>query len=94
MTHDEVFEKVRAIVSDILDVPINEVLTDSDFYADLGESLQVPEIVMACEEAFNIAIPDVASEEFRTSGQLTAYIVSILPPEEVVWPPAPSDPTR
>ena len=59
----KVYEKVRLIVATQLCLDVNQVLPTSNFSTDLGaDSLDMVELVMALEEAFEIDIPeDVAS---------------------------------
>jgi len=53
-----------------------EAITDSaSFRDDLGaDSLDVVEIVMAVEEAFNIEVPDETAETLTTVGKLSEYL--------------------
>ena len=64
---DEVFEKVKKIVSEQLGVDEAEVKPEASFANDLGaDSLDTVELVMALEEEFDIEIPDEAAEGIGT----------------------------
>jgi acyl carrier protein len=75
MSLDDIFEKVRAIVSEQLSVEPADVKGESNFQNDLGaDSLDTVELVMALEEAFDIEIPDEAAEGIATVGDAVKYI--------------------
>lgn len=64
---DEVFEKVKKIVSEQLGVEEADVKPEASFANDLGaDSLDTVELVMALEEEFDIEIPDEAAEGIGT----------------------------
>ncbi|NLC56212.1 MAG: acyl carrier protein [Armatimonadetes bacterium] len=72
---DSVFERVRALVVEKLDVSESEVTPEASFVEDLGaDSLAVVELVMALEEEFDIEIPDEESEKIKTVGQAVTHI--------------------
>ena len=75
----EIFEKVKSVVIEQLDVEAEEVTPEASFANDLGaDSLDTVELVMALEEAFEIEIPDEAAEQIDTVGKAVEYIVSEL----------------
>ena len=54
-----VFEKVRDILVDQLDVEEEKVTMDASITDDLGaDSLDVVDLVMSLEEEFDVEIPD------------------------------------
>lgn len=60
-------EKIKEIISDVLDIPVDEIHEDSTFLDDLGaDSLDVVQIVMQLEDTFDIQIPDEAIEHIET----------------------------
>lgn len=68
-------DKVKSIISDQLGVHIDEVTHDASFTDDLGaDSLDIVELVMAFEEAFNIEIPDEDSEKISKVEDAISYI--------------------
>ncbi len=67
MSQEEIFEKVKNIVSEQLGVDASEVTPEASFANDLGaDSLDVVELVMALEEEFDVEIPDEAAEKIET----------------------------
>ena len=72
---DKVFEKVREIVVEQLGVEEEEVTEKSSFVDDLGaDSLDIVELIMAFEEAFELEIPDEDAEKIATVGDAVKYI--------------------
>ena len=71
----DVFERVKKIVVDNLDVDADKVVESASFIDDLGaDSLDLVELVMAFEEEFNIEIPDDVQESIRTVGDAVTHI--------------------
>lgn len=72
---DKVFEKVKEIVVEQLGVEEEEVSENSSFVDDLGaDSLDIVELIMAFEEAFETEIPDEDAEKIATVGDAVKYI--------------------
>ena len=70
-----IFEKVKGIVVDQLEVDAEVVKPEASFANDLGaDSLDTVELVMALEEEFNIEIPDEVAEQIDTVGKAVAHI--------------------
>lgn len=73
----QVSERVRALVATQLGVEEAEVVPQASILDDLGaDSLDVVELVMALEEAFDIEVPDEDVEGIRTVGDVEAYVAS------------------
>lgn len=69
------FDDVKAVVVEQLNVNEGEVKPESKFVDDLGaDSLDVVELVMALEEKFEIEIPDEEAEKIKPVGDVVAYI--------------------
>ncbi|MDD3344537.1 MAG: acyl carrier protein [Sulfurospirillaceae bacterium] len=69
------FDDVKAVVVEQLNVNPDEVKEDSKFVEDLGaDSLDVVELVMALEEKFDIEIPDTDAEKIVTVKDAMSYI--------------------
>ena len=72
---EDIFAKVKDIVAEQLSVDADQVKPDASFQNDLNaDSLDVVEMVMALEEAFDIEIPDEAAEEIQTVKDAVDYI--------------------
>ena len=69
------FEEVRDVVVEQLNVSPDEVKEESKFVEDLGaDSLDVVELVMALEEEFDLEIPDDKAEGISTVGDAIKFI--------------------
>ena len=74
-----VFEKVKKILCDQLDVEEDAVTMDSSIIDDLGaDSLDVVDLVMSLEEEFDIEIPDEDVENIKTVGDMVKYIEALV----------------
>ena len=72
-------EKVRGLMAEQLGVEPGEMRPDANILEDLGaDSLDVVEMVMAIEEAFDIEIADEDAEAMRTVGDVEAYVAKRL----------------
>ena len=70
-----VFNKVREILMEQLDVEEDAVTVDSLIADDLGaDSLDVVDMVMSLEEEFDIEIPDEEIEAMKTVGDIVRFI--------------------
>ena len=68
-------EKVIAIVSEQLSVPVDEIKLESSFIDDLkADSLDIVELGMAFEDKFGVSIPDEDYEKLKTVGDAVSYI--------------------
>ncbi len=70
-----VFEKVKSIIADQLDVEEEKVVAEASITEDLdADSLDMVDLVMSIEEEFDIEVPDEAVENIKTVGDVVAYI--------------------
>ena len=64
-----VFEKVREIIAENLNLSEDEIKMESNIIDDLGaDSLDVMETVMALEEEFDVKFPEEEKKELKTVG--------------------------
>ena len=71
------FEKVKEIVVDQLGVSEEEIKLETSFIDDLGaDSLDLFQLVMELEDAFNIKVENV--ENLKTVGDAVKYIESVI----------------
>lgn len=71
------FKKVKEIVVDQLGVSEEEVKLETSFIDDLGaDSLDLFQLVMELEDAFNIKVENV--ENLKTVGDAVKYIESVI----------------
>ena len=68
-------ERVSEIIVEQLGVSAEEIIPEASFIDDLGAaSLDIVELVMAMEEAFDLEIPDEDAERIQTIGDAMAYV--------------------
>lgn len=68
-------EKVKKITAEKLSVGLDEVIPEASFVDDLGaDSLDLVELIMAMEEAFDIEISDEEAEKLQTVKDAINYI--------------------
>ena len=61
------FEKLKAIIVDVLRVDPDEITMDTTFTDDLGaDSLDVYQIIMGIEQEFDIEVPAEVAENIST----------------------------
>ena len=72
---DEVFETIRDIAAEQLDVDKDEITLDTSFTDDLeADSLDLVELIMALEEEFDIEISDEDAEKISTVSDAVSYV--------------------
>lgn len=70
-----VFDKVREILCEQLDVEDDAVTMDSNIQDDLGaDSLDVVDLMMSFEEEFGVEIPDEAVTNMKLVSDVVNYI--------------------
>ncbi len=74
-----VFEKVREILCDQLDIDPDEITLDTNIIDDLGaDSLDLVDFVMSLESEFDKEIPDEDIEGIKTIRDVVSYIENSL----------------
>ncbi len=68
--------KIKAIVSDQLEVAVEKLSMDTTFEDIDADSLDIVELVMALEEEFDLEISDQEVENIKTVGDVVKYIES------------------
>lgn len=69
------FEKLKAIIADVLNFDENDIHMDSTFVDDLGaDSLDIFQIIMGIEETFDIEIDNEDAEKIVTVGDAVEQI--------------------
>lgn len=73
----DVFDKVKDIIVDKLEVEESQVTMGASFKDDLeADSLDVVELVMELEDEFDMEIADEEAEKINTVGDAVNYINS------------------
>jgi len=74
----DIFERVKDIIVEQLDVDESQVTLEASFAEDLdADSLDVVELVMELEDEFDLEIADEEAEKISTVGDAVEYIDSI-----------------
>ncbi len=67
MDKNELFGKIKVLISEKLEIDEEKVTLDASFRKDLGaDSLDTYELIYAIEEEMGITIPDDKANEFET----------------------------
>ncbi len=73
----DVFEKVKAVIVEKLDVEAEKVVPEARFIEDLGaDSLDIVELIMGLEDEFGLEISDEEAEKIRTVADAVNFIQS------------------
>ncbi len=71
----DIFEQVKKILCEQLDLEEEQVTEDSAIIDDLGaDSLDIVDLIMTLEEEFDTEIPDEDIEEMHTVGDIVKYV--------------------
>ncbi len=82
MTEQEIFEKIKEIVVDLLGVDESVVTMDARFREDLeADSLDLVELIMELESAFGAEISDEEAQQITTIGEAVKYIMERMQQE-------------
>lgn len=73
----EIFDTVKELIVEQLDVDPDAVTLDTDILKDLeADSLDAVEVILGVEENYGIEIPDEEAEKFVTVGDIVSYVES------------------
>ena len=74
---NEIKTKIKEIICEQLSVSEEDVVPEASFVDDLGaDSLDLVEMIMALEEAFDISIADEDAEKIKTVQDAWNYVES------------------
>jgi acyl carrier protein len=77
MTDEQIFERIREIISLFINVNENSITLNSSFHEDLdADSLDIIELTLRFEEAFKIDMAEEDSLKLRTVRDMCAYVKS------------------
>ena len=73
------FEKVKDLLVSELQINEADITLDAELSADLGiNSIELADLVMICEEKFDLSIDDEDGHSFITVGDVVNYLESTL----------------
>ena len=73
------FEKLQAIIADVLSIDPSEISMETSFVEDLdADSLDLAQVVMGIEDEFGIEIPQDEIEKIVTVGDAVEQIKNAL----------------
>ena len=74
-TRAEILAGLAEVLQEVAGTPADQVVPEAAFEKDLDvDSLTMVEVVVACEERFDVRIPDEALEGLRTVGDAVDYL--------------------
>ena len=72
---EQIFEKIRAILAEQLDIDEDRITMDSNLAEDFdADSLDVVDVIMSLEDEFGIEVPDEAIEDLHTVGDVVRFV--------------------
>ncbi len=72
---NEIFDRVKAIIVDQLDVEEDKVVSEADFRKDLkADSLDLVQLIMAFEDEFGGEISDEEAQAIITVGDAVSFL--------------------
>ena len=72
------FEKLKELLVDELQIDEADITLDAELSADLGiKSIELADLVLLCEEKFDIEIDDENLHKLVTVGDVVTYLESL-----------------
>ncbi len=75
----DVFEKVKQVIAEKLDIEPEKITPEARFIEDLGaDSLDIVELIMGLEDEFGLEISDEEAEKIQTVADAVEFIKARL----------------
>ena len=79
MSLEQIFERVRAILADQLELDENDITMDTNIIDDLdADSLDFVEMITSIEDEFNIVVTDEKVGDFKTVRQVVEFLETLV----------------
>lgn len=79
MDNSALFNKVKSLIAEKLEIEDSKITLDSSFRKDLGaDSLDTYELVYAIEEELEVSIPDDKANEFETVRDAVDFLATLV----------------
>jgi acyl carrier protein len=79
LNETEVFDRVRAVLCEVLNVKPEQIVPEAAFKEDLGaESLDLISVISEFEETFDAEISDEDAYGLKTVGDAVTYIKTLI----------------
>ena len=73
------FEKVKELLEEALQIDTSDISMKSELVGDLGiNSLELADLILSCEEKFDVEINDEDIHKFVTVGDVVNYLSEIV----------------
>ena len=77
MTEEEIFNKIKTLITDNFNVDQDKITENTNFTNDLdADSIDLVEFILQLEYEFGSEIPDDEAEKIKTVGDAVLYIKS------------------